>query len=275
MEGTGLVGLWGRPFLDLSELLDLSALDALHEELCLGLSQVPTDYTGGSHRSMGITPPSRPDDVVVDYGEVVRGLTDAQYATLAALADDEAAFAAVTDRKNIGEERDVLLSRRQMLWLKMRFGAYFPWKVYCELIPNRSWSDKSSAEGKTFTRVARTFFPQTIAFVERLPFKHVGRCNVMGLEAFDHGTIHRDIDPREQDAPDHFITLRTGGDKRLFLWDEELKREHDVLARAYWFNDADFHGVRAAPAFRCSLRIDGVFTDDFLATLTARFGGAA
>ena len=33
-------GVLGRPFVDLSSLLDLSELDAIHEEVCLGLANV-------------------------------------------------------------------------------------------------------------------------------------------------------------------------------------------------------------------------------------------
>jgi hypothetical protein len=158
-----------------------------------------------------------------------------------------------------------------MLWLKFRFGVYFPWKVYVELIPNRYWGDKSSAEGKAFTRIARTLFPKTVAFVQSLPFTHIGRCNVMGLEANDHGTVHHDgpaVTHTDAPAdPDHFVTLCPRGDKRLFLWDEESARKTYVTGRAYWFNDHDHHGVDADPFFRYSIRVDGVFRPDFLAAL--------
>src|SRR6185436_11861418 len=118
-----------------------------------------------------------------------------------------------------GEERDVPLSARQMLWLKLRHRVYFPWKVYAELIPNRRWEDKCDP-GKRFTRLAEALLPKLIAFVKRLPFTHVGRCNVMGLEAHDHGTVHRDGVPSPGRAPDPFLTICPRGDKRLFVMDE-------------------------------------------------------
>ena len=46
-----------------------------------------------------------------------------------------------------------------------------------------------------FTRFAKAYLPKTIAYVRSLPFERIGRCNVMGLEANDHGTVHRDGDP--------------------------------------------------------------------------------
>ncbi len=276
MGSPGIKGLYGRPYVDLEPYLDLDRLPELHEEICIALASVPVDYTGGSHRSMGIMPPSRAEEVVVDYGEVIRSLSAADFETFRSLSDaPERLDVARRAELTFGEERDVPLSRRQMLWLKVRFGVYFPWKAYVELIPNRSWADKASAEGKSFTRVARAFFPKTISFVESLPFERIGRCNVMGLEAFDHGTVHRDGDPDEQTAPDQFITFVPGGDKRLFLWDDAAGREVPVEARAYWFNDFDYHGVAPAPRFRYSVRVDGVFRPEFLGRLEADLARAA
>jgi hypothetical protein len=276
VAGTSLVGLWGRPHLRLDEALariGIGAADiaALHDEVCIAYASLPVEYTGGSHRSMGIMPPSRTAEAVVDYVEVLRGLSPAQWRTFVDLADDPADFVDV-DRDDVGEERGTPLSRRQMLWLKVRHGVYFPWKGYLELIPNRRWGDKANPEGKRFTRNARTFLPRTCALVERLPFVAVGRCNVMGLEAHDHGTVHRDGDPTEQQAPDEFITLYPAPGKRLFVWDEVARTAHPIEgAHAVWFNDFDYHGVDAAPFFRYSIRVDGVFTDAFRTSLQEQF----
>jgi len=260
----GVVGIFGRPYVDLEAYLDLSALADIHEEICLGLTRVALDYTGGSHRTLGIVPPSQRDTAYADYGEVLRAMSASELAQFAALGEGPAP--AGDPGVVYGEEREVPLSRRQMLWLELRYGVYFPWKAYFELIPNRYWSDKSRSEGKDFTRVARAVFPKTIEFVKRLPFTAVGRCNLMGLAANDHGTVHRD-GAREQPQPDHFISVCPAGNKTLFLWDEVARVKHRVRARAYWFNDNDYHGVEAAPFFRYSLRVDGKFTPEFLARL--------
>lgn len=276
VPGTSLVGLYGRPFLALDELLagvgvDLSVLPLIHDEVCLAYATMPVDYTGGSHRSMGIMPPSRIGEAIVDYVEVLQALPDHDWQTFIGLADDPSDFDGV-DRKDVGEERAVALSRRQMLWLKVRHGVYFPWKGYLELIPNARWTNKATFEGKRFTRHARTFLPHTCALIESLPFVGVGRANIMGLEAHDHGTVHRDGEPDLQDAPDQFITLSPVPGKQLFVWDEPARRAHVVAgAQAVWFNDFDYHGVSAAPFFRYSIRIDGVFSDAFAALIAERF----
>jgi hypothetical protein len=262
-----ITGIFGRPFVDLATYVDLATLEELDEEICLGLAEVPVDYTGGSHRSMEIMPRSRAAEAHADYGEVIAKMTPEAYATLRSLAHEPASFPERPAGATFGEERDHPLSRRQMLWLEHRFGVYFPWKVYLEMIPNRTWEEKSSPDGKDFTRLARTFFPKTVAFVKSLPFQHVGRCNLMGLASNDHGTVHRDGVPEDKPKVDHFITFCPRGNKRLFLWDEEKQTKIDVRGRAYWFNDSDYHGVEADPFFRYSIRVDGVFRPDFLATL--------
>ena len=265
-------GIFGHPYAPLDGLLDLGALGEVHEEICLALTQVPTGYTGGSHRSMGIAPPSLAKDALVDYGEVIRALGPADFETFRALSDDPAAIdPAARTSLEFGEERAIPLSRRQMLWLEIRHGVYFPWKAYVELIPNRTWGEKTDAAGKDFTRLARTFFPKTIAFVKSLPFASIGRCNVMGLAAHDHGTVHRDGEPDEQpeDGADPFVTFCPAANKRLFLWDEDAKTKTYVEGRAYWFNDHDYHGVDADPFFRYSVRVDGRFTPEFLSEVRA------
>jgi hypothetical protein len=258
--------LLGRPFVDLEPYVDLDAMTALDDEICLGLAGVATDYTGGSHKSMGIVPPSAADDPDVDYGQVIAAMSRAELARFVALSDTPEAFD--LDRRDeyeFGEERDWPLNRRQMRFLEYRYRVYFPWKVFYELIPNLRWEERASGDGKTFTDEARRVFPRTVALVERLPFTHLGRCNILGLQSHDHGTVHRDGED-EADAG-HFFTLCPRGDKRLFLWDEEHEVRVPVHGRAYWFDDRNYHGVAADPFFRYSIRVDGVFEPAFLARL--------
>jgi hypothetical protein len=258
--------IFGRPFVDLEPFVDLDELGALDQEICVGLSGLDVDYTGGSHRWMGITPPSIPDRAFADYGEVIAAMNREELAAFVALSETPDAFELEGDAAHeFGEEREWPLSRAQMRYLEYRHGVYFPWKVFYELVPNLRWEERASADGKAFTEEARRIFPRTIAFLERLPFARVGRCNLLGLQSNDHGTIHRDGE--DEAAVGHFITLCPRGDKRLFLWDEEARRQIPVSGRAYWFDDRNYHGVAADPFFRYSIRVDGVFEPRFLAAL--------
>lgn len=269
------MGIGGRPFVDFSDLVDDATLARIDREITSGLAQLDVAYTGGSHRSMGIVPPEYLDSCGIDYREVIEAMDDEAYETFVSLADDpdELDEEAVEER-DFGEERSLSLSRRQMRLLEYRYGVYFPWKVFYELLPVHYWDEKSSGAGKTFTREARTFFPETIAFLKSLPFREIGRALLLGLSPNDHGTVHRDADPAEKKTVDHFLTLSPRGDKRLFLWDHAEKRQVPVTGKLYWFNDSDYHGVSADPFFRYSLRVDGVFRDDFLAQIDRRLSAS-
>lgn len=275
-EHHGLTGLWGHPFLNLEPYLDLRALAALDDEICYALAQVRTSYTGGSHKAMGIVPPSLAHEPFIDYGEVIRGFDEREFATFVSLGEDAGAFNPKRRAEyEFGEERAHPLTREQMRFLEYKYGVYFPWKVFYELVPGGYWDEKSTSTGKDFTREARLYFPRTVAFVRSLPFREIGRCTLLGLNPQDHGTVHRDGEPEEQEAPDHFITVCPRGDKRLFLWNEERREKTPVEGRAYWFNDFDYHGVEPAPFFRYSLRVDGVFEPAFLERLERDFAPRA
>jgi hypothetical protein len=265
--------IFGRPFIDLEPYVDLEELAALDDEISFGLTEVAVGYTGGSHKSMGIVPPSSANDRTLDYGQVIASMNRAEFSRFVALSDTPAAFDPDRrDQYEFGEERPWPLSRRQMLYLEYRHGVYFPWKVFYELIPNLAWEDRAAGDGKAFTEEARHVFPQTVAFVERLPFARLGRCNLLGLQSNDHGTIHRDGEDEEQVG--HFITLCPRADKRLFLWDEDEGKSVPVGGRAYWFDDRNYHGVAADPFFRYSIRVDGVFEPQFLAQVQREVHGA-
>ena len=262
------VGIGGQPSLDLTPLLDTPALDEIDQEISIGLVDASVTYTGGSHRSMGIVPPSLRSSPYVDYGEVIERFNKAEFARFISLADEPENFD--PERQSdyrIGEEQEHNLSRRQMLFLKYRYGVYFPWKVFYELLPGGFWDEKSNPQGKQFTEEAEELFPRTLEYLRRLPFRHIGRVNLLGLEANDHGTVHRDGDPAEKTTVDHFLTICPRGDKRLFLWDEAKREKHFVRGRIYWFNDSDYHGVEADPYFRYSIRVDGVFEPSFFARI--------
>jgi hypothetical protein len=259
-------GIFGRPFLDLEPYLDLEELAALDGEISFGLTEVAVGYTGGSHKSMGIVPPSAANDPYADYGQVIASMSRREFARFVALSDTPAAFDLERRAEyQFGEERPWPLSRRQMLYLEYSHRVYFPWKVYYELCPNLAWEDRATGDGTGFTEEARRVFPRTVDFVERLPFARVGRCNLLGLQSNDHGTVHRDGEDEAEVG--HFITLCPRADKRLFLWDEDERRSVPIGGRAYWFDDRNYHGVASDPFFRYSIRVDGVFQPQFLARL--------
>ena len=72
-------------------------------------------------------------------------MTDEEFLVLGALSDTPQLWdLEKRDTVTFGEERDVLLNQRQMRWLEVRHGVYFPWKTYIELMPGGRWDEKAN-----------------------------------------------------------------------------------------------------------------------------------
>ncbi len=266
-----LCGIWGEPFIDLDPVIDTSELPAIDREICLALTDLEASYTGGSLKWMGVVAPFVHDDGYADLGEVILRLPREEWLDLVSLADDPSVFD--VERRadfTFGDETDHPLTRRQMLWLKMRHGVYFPWKVCYHLLENGTWEDKHSGAGKAFSEGAERLLPRTVAFVKRLPFTEIGRCVLFGIEANDHAPVHRDSEPGKTLTIPHTINFDPRGGKRFVLCDAEGGERVEVRSKVYWFNDMDYHGVEPDPFFRYSIRVDGVFDPRWLDALRAR-----
>jgi Rieske 2Fe-2S family protein len=260
-----LHGIGGLPFVDLTPLLDTAPLAAIDAEIALGLTRVQPSYTGGTLKWMGVCAPPVLADGHPDAMHVLERLAPEELARFHALGDGGAGAGAGA----YGDETDRPFTKAQMLWLKYRHGVYFPWKVAYHLLENDRWEDKNSGDGKTFRAEARRVFPRTVAYLEALPFREIGRALVFGLESNDHAPLHRDTTPSGAEI-DHCITISPSPGKRFYLGDlsdEHLVHKHYIPTdtRLYWFNDMDWHGVEADPFFRYSIRVDGVFEPAFLA----------
>ncbi len=90
---------------------------------------------------------------------------------------------------------------------------------------------------------------------------------IFGLEPNDHAPLHRDTEPGQALGIAQSISLCPRGDKRFFLQNDARDEPLVVNARAYWFNDIDYHGVLADSFFRYSIRVDGVFAPGFVEML--------
>jgi hypothetical protein len=261
------IGVHGhpQPYLILDDLIDCSCFPELHEEICLGLLEVDPYYTGGSHKWMKIVPEEFLHDEYVDYGLVISNFTQEEFDRFVALGD-QSVFIDKKFWKNytFGEDAQVPLTWKQLQYLKIRYGVYFPWKVFVEFLDGiTDWTTKN-LQDRHFPDNVKETFPKTCAFIKSLPFQSIGRCNLMGLEANDHGTIHRDNYEKRDNPPiNDFITISPAGNKRLFVYNDRTKEKVYISAKAYTFNDMNYHGVEADPYFRYSIRIDGRFTPEF------------
>jgi Rieske 2Fe-2S family protein len=267
-----LCGIFGKPYADLSDLLDTSAFDALHREITRGLAHVDTSYTGGTLKWMGVCAPWVERDTHRDAMHAIQAMSRDEVAELISLGDDDEALDPGDPHLTFGDETDRPFTLAQQRFLEQRHGVYFPWKVCYHLLDNDRWEDKHSGDGKDFSAEAREVFPSTVRFIESLPFVEIGRVVIFGLLANDHAPAHRDSEPGKALAIAQSISFEPSRGapgaadrhKRFYLTAPDGSHEHPVDAPIYWFNDMDWHGVHADPWFRYSVRVDGVFEPDFL-----------
>ena len=60
-----------------------------------------------------------------------------------------------------------------------------------------------------------------------------------------------------------FIWINPMGLKKFYIYDEDKNIRHDVTSKAVFFNDLDMHGGEPNSQMTWTLRIDGVFTQQF------------
>jgi Rieske 2Fe-2S family protein len=268
-----LCGIFGRPYVDLSSLIDTSELAAIDEEIVCALPRLETSYTGGSLKWMGVTAPGVNEDPYHDYLRVISEMSREELVKFVSYGEAPEGFDPARAREyQFGDETDHPLSREQMLYLKYRYGVYFPWKVCYHLLENDRWEDKHSGEGKEFAASARELLPKTVAFIESLPFEEIGRIVLFGIEANDHAPAHRDSEPGKALTIAQSISFAPHQGlrkKRFYVCDPKGGNKTVIDAPIYWFNDADYHGVDADPFFRYSIRVDGVFDPAFVEAMRA------
>ena len=253
-----LVGIRGKPYVDLSPFIDTSSFPDLDREITSALCRVETSYTGATLKWMGVCAPWVMEDGYLDAMDVIERLDDRDRADFVALGDGD------EDATEFGDETDHPFTLAQMRWLSFRHGVYFPWKVCFHFVENDRWEDKHSGAGKGFSPEAEREFPKTTAFIKSLPFREIGRAVLFGIEPNDHAPAHRDSEPGASLAIAQSISFDPRGDKGLYLESADRDEKVVVTAPIYWFNDADYHGVDPAPRFRYSIRVDGAFDPAFV-----------
>ncbi|MFO0552027.1 MAG: hypothetical protein U0271_26815 [Polyangiaceae bacterium] len=268
MNSARTYGIFGRPFLELEDLVGDVELDAIDDEITRGLMRVESTATGGTLKWMGVVAPWVMDDGYVDAMAAIEDFSQAELDELIALGDDEPLDEG--EPRRFGDETERPFTRAQIRWLTLRHGVYFPWKVCYHLLENDRWDDKHSGAGKDFLPEALEVFPKTVELVKSLPFTEIGRVVIFGLEANDHAPLHRDTEPGRSLGVAQCISIDPRGTKRFYLANAEDAEPLVVDKRVYWFNDMDYHGVLPDPFFRYSLRVDGVFEPSFLRDLERR-----
>lgn len=151
-----------------------------------------------------------------------------------------------------------------------KLGLNLPWKDVIHFKKVKSFFQKNDPAD---WNSAALHFPQLIRLVETLPFSSVGYVMIMRNNAGSKLDIHRDIFPRNHSC--HHINIALDGKPRpFFIYDSVSKTKHykDSSSLSYFFNEADLHGADASEWSSLTLRIDGVFEEDFAKAIGLKSG---
>jgi hypothetical protein len=109
-------------------------------------------------------------------------------------------------------------------------------------------------------------FPELMAFIETLPFRTRGRMLIMYDDTARPVPAHRDHE--ETEVCHDFIWFRTNLDKPFYMLDHRTGERLYVTSHSAWFDTVNqFHGSDGHDGISFSIRVDGVFTDEFKARI--------
>lgn len=117
-------------------------------------------------------------------------------------------------------------------------------------------------------------FAPLMDFIRTLPFKARGRMIVMYDDSGRAVSAHKDHD--SQDLCHEFIWFRTSFNKPFYMLNPNTNEKLYVSSHSAWFDTVNqFHGADETGALSFSVRVDGVFSDEFRALMPATCGGNA
>ncbi len=124
-----------------------------------------------------------------------------------------------------------------------------------------SYFDLDRTELWKVTPASAEFAP-LMDFIATLPFKSTGRMLIMYDDVDRPVTAHRDH--TDTDVCHEFIWFRTNLRKPFYLLNSETQERRYVTSYSAWFDTVNqFHGSDGVPGLTFSVRVDGVFTDEF------------
>ncbi|MBA2742804.1 MAG: hypothetical protein H0U43_00555 [Chthoniobacterales bacterium] len=111
-----------------------------------------------------------------------------------------------------------------------------------------------------------TEFSELMEFIATLPFKATARMLIMYDPEGRAVTAHRDH--VSYDLCHEFVWFRTNLRKPFYMLNENTGEKQYVESHSAWFDSVNqFHGGDATGELAISIRVDGIFSDDFRAQI--------
>jgi len=236
-------GIGGHPYIDCRDHLDMATLNELNLEICQGIAV--SDIKAGVY-GPGVVNSDK-------YGNFMRMKNQM-----------------MSDTTEVGERWRRMTHNQQNVFAKLYFHLYNPsTTVYIRepikgIDPIVAYRKKAYAEPFEWTNNTKNF-PKLKAWLDGLigtVFEQYGRILFFIHEHDCKLLLHRD-GIMQVPHKNEFLWLNPTNIKKFYVYDENTEQRHDVNSTAVFFNDLDMHGGDSNQEMTWSLRIDGVFTEDF------------
>jgi hypothetical protein len=244
-------GINNQPYLNLDPYFDIEGLKLLHNKICKGI--VLAEYK----KEGNIVEPGGFDNAYkLSFKPLFKAIQEYE-----ALPQDH-------EIRVLGKEIGEWSNRDKfVLFLKMALGAYDPYQFIFLKTEDGGWENRF--EEKAWTKDS-ALFPELRTWLEQLVpgvFTHLGRIIIFKAEHDCIMPMHRDlILPDETTYTNHrheFVHLRTSLDKPFYIWDSESDAKFLTASHATFFNDQDWHAGGRTNKQTYSIRVDGIFTEEF------------
>ena len=233
-------GIAGKPFIDCQEHLDIDGLKNLNFEVCSGIAL--------SKVNAGVYGPGVVNSEV--YGNFLalknKLSVTGEYGWNTMNHNQQNMFAKLY-LKLYNPSTTVYLREHQKgldpitAYRKKSYAEFFDWNDNIKNFPKlKEWLD--NLIGSVFEQYGRILF-----------FIHEHDCKLL---------THRD-GPGYFPHHNEFLWLNPMMIKTFYVYDDLSEVKHYVKSPSVFFNDLDMHGGEVSQSMTWSLRIDGVFTEEF------------
>jgi hypothetical protein len=235
-------GIGNKPFVDCQEHLDIQTLKDINMEICLGIAK--SDIKAGVY-GPGVQESERYGNFMLMKSKLAREEGD-QYGW------------------------NTMTHNQQNVFAKLYFHLYNPSTVvYLRenkkgIDPLVAYRKKAYADSFDWTNNINNF-PTLKSWLDNLigtVFKEYGRILFFLHEHDCQLPVHRD-GVAQVPHKNEFLWINPTGIKKFYVYNEDTQERHDVNSPVIFFNDLDMHGGDTNECMTWSLRIDGVFTDEF------------
>ena len=233
-----------QPYIDLGPFLDMKGLIDIKKDIVLGMVKSKNYWQPGSADTANLMEQIPPSLTSKCWPELLRNPDHPEYEYYKALDFN------MTDCLNYTK-------------------YIYKYQDMGELLVLRSWKNVRDIRYKfskdhCFDSPAYQNFPKLRKWIENCKaFDEFGRIILWRNQSHQPGVIHKDT---YLGSPDTFILINLDLDRKTLFVLDDTGNEIPVDSQAFIFDPRNWHGTRGLDFEGWTLRIDGVFNDEWIKT---------